>query len=250
MISSILSILRFQAQIIVHLFHWRYPLMIKWQIAWIAEQSLSLCWIHSCFLGMVLCLQLAKELISLQATPMIGAILGLTLLRELSPVFTAILLTARVASSYTSELASMCVSEQFDALYLLQTHPFQLHIIPRYLACLIMLPLCTWFCFLTSLSASLFLACLAYGIPVNLFLTSLRSSLSLWDIFTSLLKAMIFGALLALISCHYALITRGGSKQIAISTTRAVVHVLVLILAFDWLLSSCFYPTSQMVIKP
>nr|UNJ15840.1 hypothetical protein [Cyanidioschyzonaceae sp. 2] len=229
---------------------WRYPFMIRWQTSWIAEQSIALCCISSFFLGMVLCLQIATQLISLQATGILGAILGLTLIRELSPVFTAILLTARVASSYTSELASMCISEQFDALYLLQTHPFQLHILPRYLACLIMFPLLTWFCFLTSLAASLFLASVAYGIPTHLFMTSLKSSLTLWDVCACMIKAMVFAAVLAIISCHYALATRGGAKQIATSTTRAIVHILILTLALDWLLSACLYPTSKMVITP
>nr|UNJ15435.1 hypothetical protein [Cyanidioschyzonaceae sp. 1] len=244
------KLIKFQTQIWAHLFHWRYPFMIAWQASWIAEQSISLCCIHSFFLGMVLSLQLTKQLITLQATPILGAILGLTLIRELSPVLTAILLTARIASSYTSELASMCISEQFDALYLLQTHPFQLHIIPRYLACLIMLPLLTWFSFLTSLAACVFLTSFAYGVPVHLFLNSLRSGLTLWDLLACLIKAVLFGALLALVSCHYALSTRGGAKQMATSTTRAVVHVFIMILALDWLLSACFYPTSKMLLAP
>lgn len=219
------------------------------QMRIVGPESLTICLLTSCFVGMVFTLQVAKEFLYLDATSIIGAILTIAFTRELSPVLTSVILVGRIGSSFTAEIATMQITEQIDALYVLRSDPISYIVFPRLLACILMLPLLNIIALATSLSSSIFICFTLYNIHPSIFLTSAYSSLSSEDIFKSLLKAVIFGFIIASISCTWGLTTTGGAKGVGQSTTSSVVTSLLTIFVVDFVLSYLMFHNLDSAIK-
>nr|YP_010471184.1 hypothetical protein N4M48_pgp008 [Synarthrophyton patena]UVF63013.1 hypothetical protein [Synarthrophyton patena] len=219
------------------------------QMIIVGPESLSICIITAFFIGLVFTLQVVKEFLYLDATSLIGAILSLAFIRELSPVLTAVIIAGRIGSAFTAEIATMKVTDQIDALYLLKTDPLLYLVMPRVIACIIMLPVLNIISFFTSLASSLFACCIFYNIHPWLFLKSAFSALLYWDFFTSLLKTIVFGFIVSNISCSWGLTTVGGSKNVGQSTTSSVVTSLLMIFMMDFVLSSLMFYQSSSAIK-
>uniref|UniRef100_UPI003002797B probable ABC transporter permease protein Ycf63 n=1 Tax=Anunuuluaehu liula TaxID=3049639 RepID=UPI003002797B len=201
------------------------------------------------FVSMVFTLQVAKEFLYLNAVSLIGAILTLAFIRELSPVLTSVILIGRVGSCFTAELATMQVTEQMDALYLLNTNPILYLVIPRIISCVFMLPILTFLSFSTSIASSAFICFTLYGIHPITFFASSASSLSITDLIKSLLKTIIFGFIISLISCAWGLGTKGGAKGVGKSTTASVVTSLLAIFILDFILSYLMFNKLDSSIK-
>jgi phospholipid/cholesterol/gamma-HCH transport system permease protein len=209
--------------------------------------SLTIVLLASFFIGMVFTFQVAKELISLNATELVGSVLTITFVRELSPVLTAVIVTGRIGSAFTAEIATMKVTGQIDALYVLNTDPLYYLVIPRVHACIFMLPLLNIFALATSLSSSILVSSLLYHIPPLIFLHS--SSISILDFCYSLFKATIFGFVIAIISCSWGLSATGGSKSVGKSTTSSVVTTLLVIFVVDFILSCLMFYESNSLLQ-
>nr|QCI05444.1 hypothetical protein [Crouania attenuata] len=207
------------------------------QIALIGPNSLSIILITSFFMGMVLSLQIVKELLYLNAVYLIGSVLTISFLRELSPVLTLVIFIGRVGSCFTSELATMKVTEQIDALYLLGTNPISYLVLPRIISCIVILPVLNLFAFTTSLFGSAFICLFLYNIDPSVFFLSSLSSLYLIDILKSSIKTIIFGFCIAIISCAWGLSTNGGSQEVGLCTTSSVVVSLLSVFMLDFILS-------------
>nr|WDA98939.1 MlaE family lipid ABC transporter permease subunit [Sciadococcus taiwanensis] len=218
-----------------------YKINLIEQLNKVGIQSLSICLITACFVGMVFTIQVAKEFIYFEATSALGGVLSLALSRELSPVLTSVIIAGRIGSAFTAEIATMQVTEQIDALYILKTNPLDYLVIPRILACASMLPILSLLSFLTGLASSLLVSALFYNINPNIFINSSQYALTLWDILSGLIKSIVFGILIALISCSWGLTTKGGAKNVGESTTMAVVTSLLFIFTVDFLLSYLMY---------
>nr|QJF58288.1 hypothetical protein [Corallina officinalis]QJF58487.1 hypothetical protein [Corallina officinalis]QJF58686.1 hypothetical protein [Corallina officinalis]QJF58885.1 hypothetical protein [Corallina officinalis] len=219
------------------------------QIVVVGPESLGISIITACFIGMVFTLQVVKEFLYLDATSVIGAILSLAFIRELSPVLTAIIIAGRIGSSFTAEIATMQVTEQIDALYLLKTDPVIYLVMPRLIACLTMLPILNLIFFFTSLSSSIFTCFIFYDIHPWIFLKSVFLAISYLDIFKSILKTIVFGFILSNISCSWGLNTVGGSKSVGQSTTSSVVTSLLMIFIIDFILSYFMFNQTDSAIK-
>ena len=213
------------------------PQNIIKQIIIIGPRSLPICLLTACFVGLVFTLQVVKEFLYLDATNIVGAILTLAFVRELSPVLTAVIITARVSSSFTSEIATMKITDQIDALYILNVNPLLYIVYPRILASVISLPVLNFISLFTSLASSIFICFTLYGISPIVFLYSVYDVISISDISKSLLKAAVFGLILSLISCVWGLNTVGGAKSVGYSTTSSVVTILLTIFIIDFTLS-------------
>lgn len=207
------------------------------QLIIIGPGSLPICLLTACFVGMVFTLQVVKEFLYIDAVNIVGAVLTLAFVRELSPVLTAVIVTARVTSCFTAEIATMKVTEQIDALYILNTDPMLYIVFPRIVASILALPVLNFISLVTSVASSIFICFTIYHISPMIFLHSVHNALVLLDIGKSLLKAVVFGCILSIIGCLWGLNTVGGAKSIGYSTTSSVVTSLLTIFFMDFILS-------------
>ena len=206
------------------------------QMMAVGPASLVIALVTAAVIGMVFTIQVAREFLQLGAGSAVGGILALALARELCPVMMGVVVAGRVGSAFAAEIGTMRVSEQIDALYMLNTDPIEYLVIPRLVACCIMVPALSILALFTGLAGGLIVA-QSYGIADTVFLDSIRSFLHVWDIVCGPIKGIIFGALIAIIGCSWGLTTRGGAKGVGQSTTASVVTSLLAIFVSDLFLS-------------
>lgn len=207
------------------------------QMVSVGPDSLLIALLTAATVGMVFTIQVAREFLNFGAGSVVGGVLALSLSRELAPVLTAVILAGRVGSAFAAELGTMQVTEQIDALYILKTDPIDYLVIPRVIACCLMLPLLTIFCLVMGLAGGMGVAQIMYGIPAAVFLTSIQNFLEPWDLISAMVKGFVFGGLIGVIGCSWGLTTTGGAKGVGQSTTTAVVTSLLAIFIFNFFLS-------------
>lgn len=211
------------------------------QMAVVGPDSLFIALLTALFVGAVFTIQVAREFINFGAGNVVGGVLAVALTRELSPVLTAVILAGRVGSAFAAEIGTMRVTEQIDALLMLKTDPVDYLVIPRVLACCIMLPILTLLSLVTGLLGGMLIAINVYGLSDNVFLDSARGFLEPWDILSAMIKAFCFGVLIATIGCSWGLTTSGGAKGVGQSTTTAVVTALLMIFVINFFLSAVMF---------
>lgn len=225
-------------QVLVHLLrgkiHRRNTLE---QLAIVGPDSFFIALLTAIFVGAVFTIQVAREFINFGAGNLVGGVLAVALTRELTPVLTAVILAGRVGSAFAAEIGTMKVTEQIDALLMLKTDPIDYLVIPRLLACFIMLPILTLLSLITGMSGGLLIATRIYNLSDTVFLDSARDFLDMWDIGKAMIKASCFGVLIAIIGCSWGLTTTGGAKGVGQSTTTAVVTALLVIFISNFFLS-------------
>ena len=225
-------------QVVIHLLQIRiHPGNTKEQMAIVGPDSLMIALVTATFVGMVFTIQVAREFLNFGAVQAIGGVLALALSRELAPVLTAVVLAARVGSAFAAEIGTMKVTEQIDALYILKSDPIDYLVVPRLIACCAMLPILTIISLVMGLVGGVFVADLFYGIAQTTFIDSVQNFLQIWDLVSAILKAIIFGAIIAIIGCNWGLTTTGGAKGVGESTTTAVVMALISIFITNFFLS-------------
>jgi phospholipid/cholesterol/gamma-HCH transport system permease protein len=207
------------------------------QMASVGPESLLVALLTAISVGMVFTIQVAREFLNFGLGSTVGGVLALAFTRELGPVLTAVILTGRVCSAFAAEIGTMRVTEQIDALQMLNTDPVDYLVIPRVIACCVMLPVLTIFSLIAGIGGGAGVAAVMYEIPVGAFLDSVQSFLVLWDIWSALLKAMVFGAIIAIIGSSWGLTTTGGAKGVGQSTTAAVVTALLFIFVTNFVMS-------------
>ncbi|XGV98800.1 MAG: MlaE family lipid ABC transporter permease subunit [Leptolyngbya sp. BL-A-14] len=236
--QRLLAAILLGGQVMVHLLsgkiHRRNTLE---QMAAVGPESLLIALLTSTFIGMVFTIQVSREFINFGASGAVGGVLAISLTREMAPVLTAVILAGRVGSAFAAELGTMRVTEQIDALYMLKTDPIDYLVIPRVIACCVMLPILTVLSLLTGMIGGMFIADTLYGIPQKVFVDSARNFLGVWDLCGAPIKAVFFGALIAIIGSSWGLTTTGGAKGVGQSTTTAVVTSLLAIFISNFFLS-------------
>ncbi len=225
-------------QVIVHLIkgkiHRRNTLE---QMTVAGPDSVFIALLTALFVGAVFTIQVAREFINFGAGNLVGGVLALALTRELSPVLTAVIVAGRVGSAFAAEIGTMRVTEQIDALLMLKSDPIDYLVIPRVVACLLMVPILTLLSLLTGMTGGLLIATNLYNLSDSQFIDSARNFLEFWDIASALVKAACFGILIAVVGCSWGLTTTGGAKGVGQSTTTAVVTSLLLIFVSNFFLS-------------
>jgi phospholipid/cholesterol/gamma-HCH transport system permease protein len=211
-------------------------------MAAVGPESLMIALLTAGFVGAVFTIQVAREFINFGASATVGGVLALALTRELAPVLTAVVLAGRVGSAFAAEIGTMRVTEQIDALYMLKTDPIDYLVIPRVIACCLMLPILTILSIIIGLAGGVVVAAGVYGISESVFLDSVQSLLKVWDLCTAAIKAAVFGALIAVIGCSWGLTTTGGAKGVGQSTTTAVVTALLAIFISNFFLTWLMFP--------
>jgi phospholipid/cholesterol/gamma-HCH transport system permease protein len=187
--------------------------------------------------GMIFTLQTARQLAKFGAVNSVGGAFGASFCRELSPIITATIFAGQVGSAFAAEIGAMRVTEQIDALYTLKTDPIDYLVLPRMVACSLMMPILMGFSLVCGIIGGTFSAWQFYQMPPSLFVESIRGFLELSDLLSLLLKGMIFGMLIGIIGCGWGLTTTGGVKQVGESATAATVVCAIAIFMADLILS-------------
>ena len=168
-------------------------------------------------------MQMSRALRSTAPPDQVGQIVAITLVRELGPVLTALLVAGRNASGIASELGSMKVTEQIDAMRALGTDPIQKLVTPRMIATCVMLPMLTIIADFVGLIGGYVIAYLTIGLTTSQYWTSAYQALEYNDIVQGLLKPFVFAFIISLVGCFYGLRTTGGTQGVGLATTKAVV---------------------------
>jgi phospholipid/cholesterol/gamma-HCH transport system permease protein len=202
----------------------------------IGYTSLPIVTILSFFIGSVLALQSGYSMQNFGAKQFIGALVGLSMTRELGPVMVAILIAGRVGSAVTAELASMKVYQEIDALVTMNIPPERMLVLPRLVAILVMMPVLTLIAVLCGWYGGALICQYTHFISVDSesYFAALKRNMGWKDVTDGLLKAEFFGFVVVLVCCHIGLSTRGGPREIGASVTKAVVISLILILVLDY----------------
>ena len=206
----------------------------------IGVKSVSITGITALFTGMVLALQTAYSLASLGGKLFVSRIVSLSLVRELGPVLTALMVGGRVGSGISAELGSMTVTEQVDALRAMAVSPVRRLVVPRVLATVFMMPVLTALADVLGILGGLFIAVIELQMTAQDYLTGIWQQLNISDIGSGLAKTFFFGLEIAAVGCYNGLNVEGGAASVGTSTTRTVVIASICVLISDFFLTKLF----------
>lgn len=199
--------------------------------------SLGIVLLTGFFTGGVLVLQMYPTLAYYGAQSNAGQGIATSLIRELGPVLTALIVAGRVGSSISAELGAMVVSQQIDAMRALGTSPVRRLVTPRVVALLITLPLLTISADMFGIVGGGVVAKQLHGLDINLYISSVRTGMQMDDLIAGMIKPIFFGLIIGVISCHKGLTTKGGTVGVGESTTQAVVASSINVIIADFFLS-------------
>lgn len=185
--------------------------------------------------------QVAQEMVKQGGGNFVGALVAVLIVRELGVIMSGFAIISMIGSSLASELATMRVTDQIDALYTLKVNPFGYLFLPRVLSGMIMMPLVVIISSLFGILAGALTSDLAAGLSYRVYFDSIWIGIFAKDLFVCLAKAVCFGAVIALISCTFGYYASGGAKGVGIATTRAVVWSFVAIVIIDMLFAIAFF---------
>jgi phospholipid/cholesterol/gamma-HCH transport system permease protein len=211
------------------------------QMEQVGVNSLPVVLITATFTGMVLALQTYTGFRRFNAESLVGTVVALSMTRELGPVLTGLMVSGRVGSAMAAELGTMRVTEQIDALLTLATNPVKYLIVPRFMAALIVLPILTAIADMIGMIGGYFIAVNVLGTNPTVYIRMTKKYLELEDIYGGLLKAAVFGMIIALIGCYQGFYAKGGAEGVGIATTRAVVLSCILILISNYFITAFLF---------
>lgn len=211
------------------------------QMSFLGVNSLLIVLMTTTFAGMVIALQLAEVAVQYGVGKMVGGSASLAMARELGPMLTAIVVAGRAGSAITAEIGSMKVTEQIDALEMMAVSPVGYLVVPRLTAMLLMMPLLTLFSDISGLIGGSFVANQSAGIPYQVFWDSVRRMTLLNDLMMGLLKSVVFGIQVSIISCYQGLQTGRGAAGVGKATTESVVTSMVVIFITNYILSTIMF---------
>jgi phospholipid/cholesterol/gamma-HCH transport system permease protein len=211
------------------------------QMEQIGVRSLGVAGITTLFTGMVMALQTAYSLPTLGIKYYIGSVVAKSLVRELGPVLTALIVGGRIGSGMTAEIGTMKVTEQVDALRSMAADPVKKLVVPKLAATLLMLPVLTIIGDALGILGGLIVAILQLNLPASLYWNDVLSSLTLADVASGIGKAFFFGYFIAIVGCYNGLTTSGGADGVGRATTNTVVLASILVLISDFFLTKLFY---------
>lgn len=218
---------------------WRQQRKVFEQLFEIGNASLLMACVLSLFIGGVLALQTGPTLAERGLQGFVGQIVGLAMCRELAPVMMAVLIAGRVGSAMAAEIGSMRVYQEIDALRTMNIDPVHYLVLPRLVAISLALPLLVLFAILVGWLGGALVSSMNREIAVSFqaYFNSLRGGIDALDVVNGLLKSLVFGVVIGVVSCHQGLSTIGGPRGIGRSVTKAVVNSIVMILLLDYFLT-------------
>lgn len=215
---------------------YRFGLVIQ-QMEFIGVGSLSIIILVSLFTGGVFGLQSVEAFRKFQADAFVGTAVSLTLTREIAPVIAALMVAGRAGSAMATELGSMRISEQIDAMATLAVNPIQYLVVPRLVASTLMMPVLTMVFNLFGMFGAYFFVVSVQGVDPGPFIHNIRWFTDVDDLMMGLIKSVAFGLLVALVGCHQGYNAAGGARGVGLATMRTVVICSVAILIVDFIMT-------------
>ncbi len=218
---------------------WEGRLLLE-QMENVGVRSVSIVALTAVFTGMVLALQMTTYLSRFGAKPYAGRILAVSMLREMGPVLTALMIGGRVGAGITAEIGSMKVTEQIDAMRSIGVNPVQKLVFPRLIAIMVMLPLLTIFADFLGILGGLFVSVTELDLSADYYMSSIIQFIKFRDLFSGLGKTLFFAIFIGGIACYNGLEVSGGADGVGRATTRTVVTTSITILVSDFFLTKLF----------
>jgi phospholipid/cholesterol/gamma-HCH transport system permease protein len=209
--------------------------LLMTQLEFMAYGSMFVVGLTGLFTGMVLALQTVYAFGLFNAQSLVGATVELSLSRELAPIFTCIVLVARVGSAVATELGTMRVTEQIDALETMAVDPLNYLVVPRIVAAALAAPILTMLFNAIALAGAYFIAVLTKDLSPGTFLNRIQTLVEVKDLTNGLGKSAVIGFVVTVIACYRGYKAEGGARGVGIATTQAVVGGLVAIFAIDYI---------------
>jgi len=211
------------------------------QMVHLGVDSLPIVLLTILFTGMVITLQTANEFIKYGAQSSVGGIVAVSMLRELAPVLTGVVVAGRVGAAIAAEIGSMKVTEQIDALRVMAVNPIQYLVVPRLLACVMMVPILVIFADVIGTVGGYLVATLYAGISSFTYLNSITIFADAHDVVGGIIKAMVFGGIISIIGCYKGLTAEEGAEGVGRATTASVVSSIIAIFVSNYFLSMLLY---------
>jgi phospholipid/cholesterol/gamma-HCH transport system permease protein len=217
-----------------------FPGQLARQLLAIGYFSLPVVGLTAVFTGAALALNIYTGGGRFNAEQIMPQIVALGLTRELGPVLAALMLAGRVSAAIAAEIGAMRATEQIDALHTLSTDPFRYLIAPRLAATVLTLPLLTLAADIIGISGGWLVATKTLDFNATVYIRNTWDFLQSWDVVSGLIKAAVFGFIVALMGCYHGFNASGGARGVGRATTHAVVSAAILIFAADYLLTTVF----------
>jgi len=218
-----------------------FPRLIGHQMMEIGYYSLPVVGLTAIFTGMVLALQSYTGFSRFNAESAIATVVVLSVTRELGPVLAGLMVAGRIGAAMAAEIGTMRVTEQIDALTTLSTNPFKYLIAPRLIAGVLMLPCLVVVADIIGVFGGYLISVYKLGFNPSTYIQNTWDFLTVLDVVSGLVKAAVFGFLVALMGCYHGYHSQGGAQGVGQATTNAVVSASILILAFNYMITAMFF---------
>lgn len=207
------------------------------QVIHLGIESLSITLVIGVVTGLVMTLQFGYGLEKFGGTLYVPAIVSLSLMRELAPIFTSLLVAGRIGSGISAEIGAMNVTQQIDAIRALGTNPVRVLVVPRVVAAIISLPLLTTLSAFMGIIGGLSIAFLEFNMPAGFYINKVLNTITLSDIFGSMGKTAFFGLVIGIVACYRGFQTTEGTRGVGSAAKWVVVRTSIVILISDFFLS-------------
>jgi phospholipid/cholesterol/gamma-HCH transport system permease protein len=211
------------------------------QVYQVGVKSLPLVIVTALSTGMVMALQFGLGLEKFGGKLYVPKIVSLSIVREMGPVFTSLMLAARVGAGITSEIGSMAVTQQIDAIRALGTSPLKKIVIPRILACVIALPLLCTLANAIGIYGGMYVGSQDLGLDKEFYMQKVYQTINLTDYMSGFAKTFFFALFISVTACYYGLNVKGGTRGVGSATTKSVVTSSIFILVGDYFLTKFFW---------
>jgi phospholipid/cholesterol/gamma-HCH transport system permease protein len=189
------------------------------------------------FIGMVLAVQAYNQFHSLGLATRLGSLINISVVRELGPVLAATMIAGRVGSAMAAELGTMSITDQIDAMTCLGVNAIHYLVVPRFLACVLLIPMLTVLADFMGIMGGALICTKVYQVDAHHYWTRAQGYVGIWDILSGLIKAVWFGAAIGMISCHRGFHCKAGAEGVGRAATEAFVASFIVILVVDFFLA-------------
>lgn len=226
--------------------YWLKAIRKRWadlvnQLHFSGVKSLGVVLVVALFTGMIISVQVGRELSRFQQEDTVGGLVAVTICREMGPFMTAIILAATVGSAMAAELGTMKVSEEIDALEVMSIPPAMYLVMPRILALTVMCPLLTLVTDLVATFGGAIVSRALLGVSYYGYFDKVQSYLTFKDVYTGLVKAVMFGMVVASVGCAQGLMASGGARGVGVAVRNSVMYSLLLILVIGYFMTRFFF---------
>jgi len=212
---------------------------VLWPVMYqVGVLSIPVIMVTGAFIGMVLAVQTYDQLKMMHMETQIGSVINLTLVKELGPVLAALMLAGRVGCAMAAELGTMRVTEQIDALTALGANPIHHLVVPRFLACVLLIPMLTLFADGVGILSGWIFSTQILGVDSFHYWYHSVKFASTWDVMSGAVKSVFFGGAIALVACHRGFRSRAGAEGVGRAATEAFVYSFIAILLIDFMLGT------------